>query len=74
MTATEVKNYLSNLVSHLLFTFNDIECGIDPLASDNYEMWYGNETFTAHSIDEVMNVNFFDGKSMNEIVNLAKFD
>lgn len=74
MTALEIKNYLADLVSHLTFNFNNKDCGIDPLAKDNYEMWCGDNIMTAKSIDEVMNTLFFDGKSLNDIANMIELD
>ncbi len=74
MTALEVKNYIETLCSHLTFKFNSKNCGIDPLAVDNFEMWYGEKTMTVKSIDEVMNTAFFDGKTLNEIADILKFD
>ena len=33
-----------------------------------FDMWYGDESMTAHSIEEVMTTKFFDGKSMEDIL------
>lgn len=30
-------------------------------------MWYGDKSMTAHSIEEVMDTKFFDGKSLEDI-------
>ncbi len=69
MTITEVENYLSNLTSHVTFELGGVSCGIDPLSRNKFEMWYGSDDITANSIDEVMNMNFFDGKPLKEIWN-----
>lgn len=37
-------------------------------------MWYGDKAFTASSIDEVMNITLFDGKSLNEISDTVDFN
>lgn len=74
MTTLEVKNYIESLVSHLTFELNGKSCGVDPLSRSRFEMWYGEDTMTAKSIDEVMNTAFFDGKSLNEIVDVVEFD
>ena len=56
MTIAEVKDYLANLTSHVTFCYNGYDCGIDPLATDEFSMWYGNDELTVDSIDKVMNI------------------
>ena len=63
-----IKEFLSNLISHVTFEYNGHSCGVDPLASDNFDMWCGDNTMTAHSIDEVMTTKFFDDKSLEDIL------
>ena len=67
MTITEIKNYLSQLTSHVLFDYNGYSCGIDPISQNEFNMWYGDNETTVKSIDEVMTSKFFDGKSLTEI-------
>lgn len=67
MTIAEVKDYLANLTSHITFYYNGYDCGIDPLATDEFSMWYGTDELTVDSIDKVMNINFFNGKSLKDI-------
>lgn len=69
MTITEIKDYLANLNGHVTFCYNGYNCGIDPLATDEFDIWYGNDEMTVNSVDKVMTVNFFDGKSLKEIWN-----
>ena len=64
---SELKDYLSALVSHVLFEYNGRSCGINPLAFNNFEMWMGEKYMTARSVEEVLSVKFFDGKSIEEI-------
>lgn len=67
MTIAEVKDYLANLTGHVIFCYNGYDCGIDPLAKDEFSMWYGTDEMTVDSIDKVMDINFFDGKSLKDI-------
>lgn len=67
MSIMKGRAHLSALTSHITFDYLGYSCGIDPLASDSFDMWYGNNVMTAHSIDGVMNTSFFGGKSLNEI-------
>lgn len=74
MNAKKVRKYLNELTSHLTFEFKGIPCGVDPLSKNHFEMWYGDKAFTARSIDEVMTVTLFDGKSLNEISDTVDFN
>lgn len=67
MTNFNIKEFLENLTGHIMFEYNGYSCGVDPLSTDDYTMWYGEKSITATSIDEVMNGKFFDGKSLSEI-------
>lgn len=67
MTILKVKDYLSNLTGHITFNYNEYSCGVDPLAQDSFDMWYGDNEISVNSIDEVLNTKFFDGKSLLDI-------
>lgn len=69
MTIEEVKKYLTSLTSHILFEYKGKSCGIDPLSRTKFNMWFGSNAMAANSINEVMTVKFFDGKSLEEIWN-----
>ena len=43
-------------------------CGVDPFSAKHFDMWYGDKFMEAHSIDEVMQTPFFDGKALGDIV------
>ena len=68
MSVDEIRDYITSLCSHLTFDFEGKSCGVDPLAPDQFDMWCGDDTMTAKSVDEVMNTAFFDGKCVKEIV------
>ncbi len=72
MSLTEIKNAIDSLVSFFGFVYNEKNCGVDPISHTQYEMWYGEETYTAKSIDDVLSVPLFEGKSINEIYNGIK--
>lgn len=67
MTIAQVKDYLAKLTSHITFEYNGQSCGIDPLSKNEFNIWHGSDEMTVNSIDKVMNANFFDGKSLEEI-------
>lgn len=67
MTLLDVKKYLADLIGHVIFDYNGYSCGVDPIALDSFDMWYGDNEITVNSVEEVMNKNFFDGKSLKDI-------
>lgn len=67
MNTMEVKEYIENLTSHVLFDYNGHSCGVDPLSLTSFDLWYGEKTLNVDSIDKVMNTKFFDGKALSEI-------
>lgn len=69
MTSRDIKKHLEELVGCVTFEYAGYSCGVDPLAHDNFDMWYGTKEIKANSIDEVMETKFFDGKSLAEIGN-----
>ena len=68
MRALDLKERINSLCTHVLFTYNRKECGVDPFNEKHFDMWYGEECMEAHSIDEVMETPFFDGKALQDIV------
>lgn len=75
MTVLEIREYIDSLISHIEFTFNGKDCGVDPISRNKrYDMWYGDEFYIAKSVDEVMNLKFFNGMSLNEIAEIIEID
>ncbi len=55
------------MCNHILFEYNGVSCGIDPISSTHFDMWYGDKTYIAKSLECVMNATVFDGKTLKEI-------
>lgn len=68
MRTADMRARIESLSSHVLFDYNGKHCGIDPFAHDHFDMWCGEDTMTAKSIDEVMQVPFFNGKALQDIM------
>lgn len=68
VTANELKDRINSICTHILFDYNGKGCGVDPFSEDNFDMWCGEDTMTAKSIDEVMQTPFFNGKALQDIV------
>lgn len=69
MSIHDVKKYISDLTSHVLFDFNGKQCGVDPLSQNEFDVWYGDKIETVQSVDAVFSTPMFDGKSLTEIFN-----
>ena len=72
ITVKDIKERIAEMCSHFTFEYRGKSCGVDPIYRPNenisiFDMWYGEETYEAKNVDEVMNVVFFDGKSLNDI-------
>ncbi len=74
MNKTELKDLISSLVSDITFTYQHREGSICPFAADNIVISYGANVLECKSVNEVMAVKFFNGKSMDEISNQISFD
>lgn len=68
MTAKKIKDRINEKATALLFDYKGIAGGVDPLSDTHFDVWYGEELYVATSIDDVMSVKLFDGKSLTEIV------
>lgn len=67
LKASELRERINSICTHILFDYNGKECGVDPFSEDNFDMWCGDETMNAKNIDEVMQTPFFDGKALQDI-------
>lgn len=74
MNAAELRERIDSLCTHILFDYNEKDCGVDPFSHSEYDMWYGDKLETFTSIDDVMKTPFFDGKSLEDIAELLDVD
>lgn len=65
--ANLIKNRMCEMCTHIIFDYNNLPCGIDPLSKSRIDMWYGDKCYTAKSFDEAMEYPLFDGKSLKYI-------
>lgn len=63
----EVYDYVASRASHLLFTHQGKNCGIDPFNLNEFDVWYGEEAVVLTGVEQVFNTPFFDGKTLTEI-------
>lgn len=60
------------------FLYNDKKCGICSVVENSifsFQAWYGKEIkeYGQNSIETVMQDKFFDGKSINELLDVVEF-
>lgn len=68
MTVKDMRIRINSMCTHVLFDYDGKNCGVDPLSNDCFDMWCGDDTMSAKSIDEVMQTPFFNGKALQDIV------
>lgn len=74
MEPEALKKLITTNWSHILFTYKDKECGIDPFSLNSFDMWYGDELENFTSLDDLMSRRLFDGKSLSDICFNLKFE
>lgn len=67
MNAKDLRKMIDSLVSDIEFEYKGIHGSICPISRNNIGLAYGGVTKDCKSVDEVMESNIFDGKSLNEI-------
>lgn len=70
----EVVERLREIVTCFEFEYNGTRCGVDPFSETDYDVWYGEKFAEMHSLDEVINTKFFDGKMLKEIFPYIEID
>lgn len=68
MTAKKLRDRIESLCTHVLFDYNGKACGVDPFDAGHFDMWCGEDFMEAHSIEEVMQEPFFEGKALQDII------
>lgn len=54
MSATDLKNRIASLVSHILFEYEGLPCGIDPINAGCIDLWCGEDSVRCKSVEEAM--------------------
>ena len=67
MKLVDLKKRIESLTGVIEFDYNGTPCGIDPINHSHYDMWYGDVSITAKSIDEVMTMNLFGKQALKDI-------
>lgn len=77
MTADELKKILSGCMDEIYFSYNGKAGGACAEVNNcrpTFMLWYGDNTKEFDSIDDVMVNEFFDGKSLSDLVNIVEIE
>ncbi|MGN0663693.1 MAG: hypothetical protein ACI4L5_01310 [Negativibacillus sp.] len=67
MNANELRNWIDSLTDDIEFRYRNIWGSICPFNRENISVSYGDQERTFHSVDEVMDTPFIDGKAIKDI-------
>lgn len=77
-TAAEIRARIEECVSHLTFLYNGKDGVIDPYYVPGkghfYPMCYDGKETVVRTVDEVMDLPFFDGRTLTEIAEKLEID
>lgn len=63
----DIRDRLAGLENHFLFSYRGRDCGVDPIAKNKYNIWFGNKHSHVDTIDAVFEVPFWGGKKITDI-------
>lgn len=76
MTRQELKNIIADCCNDVMFTYNGKKSGVTSEVHNSiptFQVWYGSKTKEYDNVDDVMSDKFYDGKSINDLMNDVKF-
>ncbi len=69
MKAKEIRDRIAEITTQITFSYNGKKCGIDPMSSTDFDIWYGDTLIQVNNVDEVMSTPIFNGKALSDIIN-----
>ena len=67
MNANELRNWIDSLTDDIEFRYRNVWGSICPFNRENISVSYGDQERTFHSVDEVTDTPFIDGKAIKDI-------
>ena len=68
----DVIDRLENLENHFLFTYQGRKCGIDPISKTHYDMWFGETSASAKSVEDAFSSKIWGGKDLSQIFDIIE--
>lgn len=73
-TSGQIRTRLLECVGIFIFEYIGIRGAVEPYSQTCFELYCGDETTSADSVDKVMNLPFFGGKCLNEIADKIEIE
>ena len=76
MSKDEMTSVISDCCNDVIFVYNSKKSGITSEVKDHvptFQAWHGSEVKEYNNVDDVINDNFFSGKSIIEIMDVVTF-
>ncbi len=67
----DIFNIISRCINDIVFEYNGKPCGFTVEVKDyspTFQLWYGDSTKEYKHAEDVINDNFFDGKSITDLL------
>ncbi len=64
MSVKELRNHIENLISDLEFSYKGVDGSICPINRNKIYLSYGDNSYTAESVETAMKMRFIDGQSL----------
>lgn len=64
MSVKELRNHIENLISDLEFSYKGVDGSICPINRNKIYLSYGDNSYTAESVETAMKKRFIDGQSL----------
>ncbi len=77
MTKQILKQIISDCCNDVVFSYYGKSAGITSRVNDfvpTFQVWYGSETKEYKDIEKVMTDSFFQGKSLEELIDEVDFE
>lgn len=73
-TKDEVRQYIADCLNDVWFTYHGKAAGVTSVVENSiptFQAWFGQEIKYYSNVDDVMSDPFYDGKCLNEIVEIV---
>ncbi len=67
MSLEDLRKAIESIATENYFGYKGKHGCVEPISSQQFFLVYDGETTEVHSIDDIMNTPFIDGKSLNEV-------
>ena len=76
MTSEDIRQVISECCNDVLFVYNGLQSGVTSRVYASvpiFQLWHGTDVKECSSVDEAMNLKFFSGQSIIDIIGSVDF-